>query len=82
MLGRLRARFNRMESQGTATMVDIRELAGAAKDLIDDLRDGFGVRVTVEAGAADELLKIAMGQAGHLPFTVVLDPTIDHDKER
>lgn len=45
MFRRLRARLDRMEAQGTATLVDIRDLVAVGKDFLDDLADGFAVEM-------------------------------------
>jgi hypothetical protein len=70
-LRRLRARLDQVQGEANHTM-------GLAQDLIADLQDGFGVRVSLDADAVSKLFKAFTSQSGcDLPFTIKVDPTID-----
>lgn len=67
---RLRGRLDQLQGEANQTMALI-------QDLTADLQDGFGVRVTLDAKAVEKLLRILRGEAGDLPLTIKIDPSID-----
>ena len=76
-LRRLRARLDQLQSNANFTMAQAQELISIAKALTDDLQDGVGVTINVDANAAKTLMGLVMGKAGTLPISVQVDPTID-----
>ena len=73
----MRERLDQLQGKANLTMNDAAELIGMAKELLDDLQDGVGVRLNVDGGAAKQIVKILMGKPGNLPLTVEIDPTYD-----
>ena len=70
-LRRLRGRLDQLQGEANQTM-------GLAQDLIADLQDGFGVRVSLDADAIKKLFAAFTSKEGcDLPFTIKVDPTID-----
>ena len=69
-LRRLRGRLDQMQGNANFTMA-------MAQDLIADLKDGFGVSIEIDAGAAQTLVGLLMGKAGTLPLKVKIDPEVD-----
>lgn len=72
---RLRGRLDQLQGSANLTMDDIQAL-------VDDLQDGFGVRVQIDAAKAMDLANKLIGGVGlpdkfDLPITVKVDPTID-----
>jgi hypothetical protein len=71
MFRRLQARLDQVQGEANSTL-------NVAKDLLADLKDGFGVTVTIDEGAAQILLGIILhGKAGKLPLKIVVDPQVD-----
>lgn len=49
-----------------------------AQALIEDFKDGVGVRISFDAHAAKTLaMMLLKGKAGRLPLTIKIDPSID-----
>ena len=72
-LRRLRGRLDQLQGEANQTM-------GLAQDLIADLQDGFGVRVSLEADAVKKLFAAFTSKEGcDLPFTIKVDPTVDKE---
>lgn len=70
-LRRLRGRLDQLQGNANETLQ-------MAKDLIDDLKDGVGITIHLNAGAAKTLASMLLkGHAGDLPLTVTIDPTVD-----
>jgi len=70
-LRRLRARLDGGEAKFHNTMDVI-------QDLVADLQDGFGVRVSLDADAIKKIFAAFTSKEGcDLPFTIKVDPTID-----
>ena len=73
-LRRLRQRLDQVQGAANLTLQD-------ARDLVEDLRDGFGVTLELDVDKAKEIFRMALvgGAAGKitLPLTVKIDPTVD-----
>lgn len=70
MIGRVRRQAFAAASQAYAAASD-------GRDLIADMADGFGVRVTFDAHAVKAMFKLLKGEPGDLPLTITIDPTVD-----
>ena len=72
-LRRLRGRLDQLQGNANHTM-------GLAQDLIADMQDGFGVRVSLDADAIKKLFAAFTSKEGcDLPFTIKVDPTVDKE---
>ena len=70
-LRRLRGRLDQLQGAANLTLQD-------ARDLLADLSDGFGISITVDAGAVKTLVDMFLaGQSVTLPIRISIDPTID-----
>ena len=76
-LRRLRGRLDQLQSNANFTMAQAQELIAIGKALADDLADGVGVTVNVDAHAAQTLVSLLMGKPGKLPLSVQIDPAVD-----
>lgn len=72
--------IGRVRRQAFAAASEAYAAASEGRDLIADLADGFGVRVTVDANAIKSLFKIMKGEPGDLPLTIKIDPSVDVKK--
>jgi len=84
MFRRLRGRLDQLQSHANATMSNANFTLGQAQELmklgealIEDLQDGVGVTVHVDAAAATTLMGLIVGRPGKLPLSVQIDPTVD-----
>lgn len=72
-LRRLRARLDQLQGNANDTMA-------LAQDLIADLKDGFGITLHLEDGAAVKLLHaVTSGKGFDLPLTIRIDPSVDKE---
>ena len=72
-LRRLRARLDQLQGNANDTM-------GLAQALIEDLKDGFGLTITLDDEAGAKLLHaVTSGKACELPIRIKIDPTVDKE---
>jgi hypothetical protein len=72
-LRRLRGRLDQVQGEANETMA-------LAQALLADLADGFGVTVTVDAGAVKTLTDMLLaGKECKLPLRITIDPEIDKE---
>ena len=76
-LRRLRGRLDQLQGEANLTMAQAQALLAVAEALVEDLADGVGITVNVDAGAAKTIMGIMLGKAGKLPLSVQIDPTVD-----
>jgi len=72
-LRRLRGRLDQVQGEANETMA-------LAQALMADLADGFGVTVTVDAGAVKTLTDMFLaGKECKLPLRITIDPSVDKE---
>ena len=67
---RLRGRLDQLQGEANYTMQ-------VAQDLIADMQDGFGVTIHLDEHAIKAMFKLLKGEAGDLPLTIKIDPSMD-----
>ena len=76
-LRRLRGRLDQLQGKSNQTLNQAQELIALGEALVDDLADGLGITVNVDAHAAKTLVDLLMGNPGKLPLSVQIDPSVD-----
>jgi hypothetical protein len=76
-LRRLRGRLDQVQGEANLTLDDIRAL-------VEDLHDGFGLSVEVDAAKLMDMLNklmtgVSVPDKFTIPLTLKVDPTIDND---